>query len=276
MSELLALTSAGAIGIVDFLGGALARRASAVRIVALVQIVGTLIALPVALLVGWDRVSLADVAYATLAGLAAAIGLWLFYLAMARGLIGVVAAIAAVTGATLPVGYGLLLGERPGTLALAGMALALIAITAATVAPGEQRTGALVVVLSVVAGLLFGGFYIAYARLSGDAGLWPIVIHRSVAALVLLPIAVIGTRGIALPLRLAPSIVVMGALEVLAASALLLALGSGTVAIVAVLASLYPVVTVALAALMLGERLSRAQLGAVALALVAVALVSTR
>jgi drug/metabolite transporter (DMT)-like permease len=74
--------------------------------------------------------------------------------------------------------------------------------------------------------------------------------------------------------RLAPRIALIGVLEVAAAAALLVALQRGPVSVASVLASLYPVTTTFLAAVVLRERLSRVQLGGVVLALASVMLIS--
>jgi drug/metabolite transporter (DMT)-like permease len=111
--------------------------------------------------------------------------------------------------------------------------------------------------------------------MSGDAGLWPVALERSTATLTLATIALALTRGaLTLPTRLARLVVTIALLEVCATVPLLLALQRGPVAIASVLASLYPVTTVLLAATVLHERMSRLQLAGVCLALVAVVLVS--
>ena len=75
--------------------------------------------------------------------------------------------------------------------------------------------------------------------------------------------------------RLLPAVALIALLEVAAIVPLLLALQRGPVAIASVVASLYPVTTVLLAAFVLRERLSRLQYVGVVCALVSVALVSS-
>jgi drug/metabolite transporter (DMT)-like permease len=159
------------------------------------------------------------------------------------------------------------------------MALAFPAIAIVSIAPDAsgafvRRGFAAVVVLSIAAGVLFGLFFLSFSKTSKDAGLWPVVFSRAASAglLLLLVSAWVGT--LALP-SLARVGAVIGGLETGAAIMLLLALQRGPLAVAAVLASLYPVTTVLLAAGLLRERLTRLQLGGVALALVAVALVSS-
>jgi uncharacterized membrane protein len=278
VTALLALASALLVGGSDFLGGVASRRASAVRVAALAQLVSFLLSLPVAAAVGADRVTGADVLWSVASGLAVAAGLGLFYTAMSCGLISLVAPIAAVTGASVPVAYALARGERPGAAALVGIGLALPAIAIVSVAPARPATGLgrlpTVVALSVGAGALFGTFFLCLSRTSDDAGLWPVSLSRAASTLLLVSVAVAVRGGPAVG-SLARFVVPIGALEMAATVTLLLALQRGPLAVASVLASLYPVTTVLLAAGILRERLSRLQLSGVALAMLAAALVST-
>jgi drug/metabolite transporter (DMT)-like permease len=274
MTALLAVASALLIGGADFVGGITSRRASAVRVAVLAQLAGLVLAIPAAVFVDWERITASDVAWSLASGLAVGIGLALFYTAMARGMISVVAPVTAVTGAIVPVVYALGGGERPGTAALAGIALAVLAIALVSVAPGEGGGGPRTLALAVAAGLLFGLFYVFLSRVDEDAGLWPVAISRIGSAVVLVAMALAATGGIRLERGLAPRIALIGVLEVAAATALLVALQRGPVSVASVLASLYPVTTTFLAAVALRERLSRVQLGGVALALAAVTLIS--
>ena len=148
---------------------------------------------------------------------------------------------------------------------------------------GSAATAAFVLValpaattFSVVAGLCFGLFLICLAQIGKDAGLWAAPISRAASAGVLALVVVLARRPAEQPTpgtgRL---ILAIGALEVAAVCSLVLAFRNGTLAIPSVLASLYPVTTVLLAAFVLHERVSRLQLTAVLLALGAVVLIST-
>lgn len=281
MTALLALASAVLIGGADFVGGVASRIANGIRVAAFAQVVGLAFALPLSIAYGADRLGGADVTWSLLSGVAVACGFGCFYTAMGRGLISVVAPVAAVTGAVIPVVYTLARGERPGATALIGLVIALIAVIVVSVAPAEQHADAgvvdrTVIALSLSSGLFFGLFYIAFSRVSEEAGLWPVTLERSAAAVVLILLALALTRG---PIdgarRLLPYVLTIGALEVAATVPLLLALQRGPVAIASVVASLYPVTTVLLAGFILRERLSRLQYVGVVFALIAVALVSS-
>ena len=132
------------------------------------------------------------------------------------------------------------------------------------------------IALALASGALFGLFYIAFSRVSEDAGMWPLTIERAACAVVLLGLALLLTRDVAVDVRrLLPKVLVIALLEVAATIPLLLALQRGPIAIATVVASLYPVTTVLLAAFVLRERLSRLQYVGVVCALLSVALVST-
>jgi len=280
VTAFLAILSAVLVGGADFLGGLASRTASALRVAALAQAAGLPPALVLALAVHAERVSGADVAWALGSGVAVACGFACFYSAMGRGLISVVAPLAAVTGAAVPVFYALARGERPGTAASVGIVTALAAVVIVSIAPVAPEHAHLaitpdVVGLSLLAGGCFGIFYVAFSVISEDAGLWPVALERTGATVTLVAIALALTRGaLVVPSRLVRLVVTIGALEVGATVPLLLALQRGPIAIASVLASLYPVTTVLLAAVVLHERMSRLQLAGTGLALVAVVLVS--
>jgi drug/metabolite transporter (DMT)-like permease len=248
------------------------------RVAALGQLVALCFAVPVALLVGWERVTIADAAWSLASGVTAACGLGLFYSAMARGLISLVVPLTAVIGAMLPVTYGLARGERPGTTALVGIALALVAVVTVSATPGAGQTlSAAPIVFSLVAGTLFGLFIVVLSQVSDQAGLWPIALSRSTSSLVLAGLALALTRRQPSGFRqLLPAGIAIGTLEAGGIVALFLALQRGPVSIASVLLSLYPVTTVLLATIILNERMSRPQLVGVALALSSVILISAQ
>jgi drug/metabolite transporter (DMT)-like permease len=200
---------------------------------------------------------------------------------MGRGLISVVAPVAAVTGAVIPVVYTLIRGERPGVVALVGIVIALTAVGIVSIAPSDPSQAQVAVTpsligMSMLAGSGFGLFYIFFSRVSDDSGMWPVAIERTAATATLVIVALALTRGPIQGTRsIAPFAVGAGALEVAASVPLLLALQRGPVAVAAVLSSLYPVITVVLAGTLLRERLSRLQLAGVWCALAAVVLVSS-
>jgi drug/metabolite transporter (DMT)-like permease len=278
MTALLAVASALLVGGADFIGGFLSRAIDAARVAAVAQLVGLALAVTAALLVDAERVTRSDGAWAVGSGVAVGLGLVCFYRAMSRGLISVVAPVTAVTGALVPVVYAVGGGERPGDAAAAGIALAIAAIALVSLGSAgvaEATAGRRALPLAFAAGILFGLFYVCFSRIDEDAGLWPVAISRVASASVLVVLALVLTGGLGVGRRAGPWVAAIGLLEVGAAVTLLLALQRGPVSVASVLASLYPVTTTFLAALLLRERLRGLQLAGVALALVAVVLISS-
>ena len=278
MTAILAIASALLVGGADFTGGFLSRNVSPFRVAALAQVVGLALAVPTALLVDSERVAHRDVAWGAASGVAVGIGLVAFYSAMTRGMISLVAPVTAVTGAVVPVVYAFGSGERPGTAAVVGIVLAIVALGLVSLAPGAPPTRA--DGLGRAPGRLRGGHPVRpllrvlrpRARGRGDVARRDLPRHVG-RGLVALALGVTG--GLAVPRTVVPRIAIIGALEVGAAVTLLLALQRGPVSVASVLASLYPVTTMFLAALVLRERLRGLQLVGVALALVAVTLISS-
>jgi drug/metabolite transporter (DMT)-like permease len=279
MTVALALVASLVFGTSDFIGGTASRQAAPLRVAALGQMVALALTVPLALLVSWQQVTGTDAAWSLASGVAAACGLALFYSAMARGLISIVVPITAVIGALLPVAYALARGERPTTVALVGIVLALIAVAIVSAVTGDRQEpmSAAVISSSIAAGTFFGAFIILLSRASEHAGLWPIALSRSTSALALAAFALIltGTKPDDIS-RLLPACTAIGVLETGGMVALLLALQRGPIAIASVLLSLYPVTTVMLAVLLLGEHLSRLQLTGIVLALSSVILISAQ
>jgi drug/metabolite transporter (DMT)-like permease len=278
VTVVLALVGSFVFGVSDFLGGVVSRQISPWRVAAVGQLTALVLAVPTALLASWDRITGADIAWSLGSGVTVAAGLGLFYSAMARGVVSLVVPLTAVVSATIPVAYALGRGEWPGTVTFAGIVLALVSIAVVSALPGAGANApASSLVLSLAAGICFGGFIVLVSQTSDEAGLWPIVFSRltSASGLVLLALLFTGVRSDGL-LRNAPACIAIGVLEGGGIVALLLALQRGPLAIASALLALYPVGTVLLAMTFLRERLSRHQLLGVILALCSVALISTQ
>jgi drug/metabolite transporter (DMT)-like permease len=201
----------------------------------------------------------------------------MLYRSFAVGLMTLIAPVTGVIAAGVPVIVGiLLLGERLSTTAVAGILLAIVAVAllGGAPTPGAARLNPAHLTLAVGAGLGFAVFYIALARVSGNAGLWPLVAARA-ASVSMFGLATIASRqrprtdrpGVAL-------ILTAGAFDVTANALYVVAVHGGLLSIVAVLVSLYPGATIVCALLLLGERLRPPQMVGVLAALVAVALIA--
>ncbi len=258
----LALVSALAYGLSDFVGGLVSRRTSAwsVAVVgALVAALSTAAAAPFFA----GRPDAGDLAWAVLAGVGSGAGAGFLYRGFAAGRMGVVAPVSAVGAALVPLTVGVLSGERPTLLAWLGIGIALPGIWLVSREPapasGVTATTAAGVVDGLLAGLGFGVLFAALGQIPDTAGLWPLALTQalSVPAVVLIASAV---REPWLPRhRAALPAVWCGLLSTVATATFLLATQRGYLTVSGVLASLYPAFTILLAALVLKERVHRAQ-----------------
>jgi drug/metabolite transporter (DMT)-like permease len=272
---LLALTSSLLWGAGDFLGGTTSRRLPAVAVVGVSQALALVVFGLAALLAGEIAAGMPLVgwAWSAAAGLSGMVGLVAFYSALARGTMGVVAPLAAL-GVLVPVAVGLLAGERPNTWQLVG---ALLGVLGGVLASGPEltsRAAGLPMALALLAGLSFGLVFVFLAEGSEDSPLLTLVGMRTTSVLVLVVVALsvrslggVGARDL-------PLLGLIGLLDGGANLAYAVATTQGLLSLVAVLASLYPAVTVVLARLVHHERMSRVQDLGVAAAVAGVVLVA--
>jgi drug/metabolite transporter (DMT)-like permease len=277
VAVVLALASAVVYGASDFLGGLASRRTSVFGVVAMSQLVG-LVAL-VALL-PWlgGPVDGADLAWGAAAGLAGAAGLLVFFRTLAGGVMSVVAPVTALTAAAIPVLVGLLGGDTIGTWAAAGIALALLAVVLVSAESGLAALRAArpaTLAPALLAGTMFGLFFVLLDRTSEDAGLTPLVAARTASVGLVVAIAVVGRQSLRVTRAALPLVAVSGVGDMTANALFLLATqADGQLAITGVLASLYPVSTVVLAQVVLRERLVGAQVAGLLAAAAAVVLIT--
>jgi drug/metabolite transporter (DMT)-like permease len=275
MAIFLGLAAGLLYGAADFVGGLATKRAPLLAVVLLSQAFGAVLlaaALPV---VAPAPMVASDFAWGTGAGVAGTVGVTWLYRGLARGRMSVVAPISAVVGALVPLVYGLLSGERPGPPALAGAALALGAVALVTSpSGGEAERGASGATDGAAAGLGFGFFFIFLANTRAEAGLWPIAGARLSSLVVMGALIAIGRRWSPPPRGVIPAIAGAGCLDVVSNVLYLLATRRGLLSLVAVVTSLYPVSTVALARAFLKERSTPPQSIGVICAVVGVALIA--
>lgn len=283
MPALLALLASLLWGTSDFLGGTATRRLPVVSVVGVSQLVALLGLVPLAVLLGALDEPRDYLGPSLLAGLSGVVALAAFYRALAVGTMGVVAPVAAL-GVVVPVAAGLAGGESPSGLQVAGIVTAVVGVVLASgpELSGERRGGAQALVLAVVAAVGFGAVMVLIARAtdSGSTGsvVMTLLTMRTVSVVVLtavlLSVALSRGTGPGVRPRDLPVLVAIGAFDVGANAAFAVASQSDLISVTAVLASLYPVITVLLARQVHGERLVGLQLPGVALALVGVVLLA--
>jgi drug/metabolite transporter (DMT)-like permease len=277
MTVLLAGVSALMYGVGDFCGGLATRRSPVVAVMVLSQLTGLCVAAAAALLLGQPVPPVADLLWGVAGGACGTLGLALLYTAIASTPVAVASPVAAVTGTVIPVLFGLALGDKPSTLAWAGIAAAFPAILLLSLGPGAAgrgggaRRGAL---MGAAAGVGFGLFFVAVSRTSPGSGLWPLVAAR--VCTISLTALYAAVRRVSLhPGRAGwPAIIASGGLDMLANIAFLLSSRAGMLTVSAVVTSLYPCPTVLCAMLFFRERLTPARAVGIALAVAGVALIS--
>ncbi|WP_185746755.1 MULTISPECIES: EamA family transporter [Mycolicibacter] len=274
----LALLSAAGFGFSDFAGGLAARRVPALRVVLVSYPVALMLLGTLAIAVG-GPIPPGAIGWGLASGLALGLGGWWFYAALGSGPIAVVSPVSAVLTAGVPVVIGVLQGERPGTVAAAGIVLALVAVALVSRQATDEdirphRFTRKVAWLTVGAGVAFGLDFVFIHEAPADSGLWPLAFAR-VAAAVLVVTAATGAGELRVPtgatLRLA---LLAGLADTGANVAMLLALRGSELSLASVLISLFPAVTVVLAIVVLRERVHRGQLVGMVAAVVSVAMIT--
>jgi drug/metabolite transporter (DMT)-like permease len=262
-------------GFADFGAGFGARRLPVFVVTVVMQVSGLVVAGVAVLAFERNTPSWAQVGWAALAGLTGVVGLSSFYRGLAVGTMGIVGPISS-TAAIVPLVYGLARGERPSSLQAAGVALAVLGVVGASLEPlpdgGGRRVGA-GVGLALLAAAGFGCSLIGLSKAAPGGAVWATLVMRLVAVPVLC-VLMVATRPRRPTRRLWPLLVGAGVCDTGATLLYAAATTRGLLSVVAVLASLYPVVLVVLARVFLQERVARPQLAGVAVALSGVALIS--
>jgi len=261
-------------GVADFFGPLQGRKLGALRTLVYVQ-GGGLLAIAVLVAVrGRGPEGGAAVLLAVPAAVSGTLGLYAFYRGVAVGAISIVAPIAGIS-AIVPVTVGILSGDRPSSWQLLGMACALTGVLFAAREPGSAtKRLAAGVGLALLAALGFGAYF-PIMHAAGNADYWWASLIFKLTATALILAAVAARRpALALPGRRIGALALIGVGDMLGNLFYAAASSSGLVSVTSVLASLYPVVTILLARVVLSERVARSQEAGIALTLAGVALIS--
>ena len=272
----LALAASLSWGVGDFFAGLSSRKLQVLTVLVVSQAAGLTSLVVLVAVRGNGPPEARYLLYASLAGIAGAIGLAALYRGLAVGSMSVVAPISA-TAAVIPVAAGVITGERPSGAQGAGIALALagVALASRESRPdGGGRGVAEGVGLALVAAVGFGLLLVALGAASDADALWATLAMRTtsftllaLAALIVRPTLAVGRDNL-------PVLVLIGVLDAAGNALFALATTESLLSVAAVLAQLYPVVTVLLARMVLGERISRPQQVGVVSAFAGIALIT--
>lgn len=181
------------MGTADFFAGSATRRLPAAVVAATGQVVGVAVLLIVITVTGSWRAPDGYLLWAAGAGVLSSVSLSAFYLALARGPMGLVAPVVSPAVA-VPVLVGLAIGDRPGLVAALGLFVICGGLATARAPadhpdrdPGhEHRTGALVtaarsrptLVLAAGAALGFGLVYVFLANAATGSAFMTVLTFR--------------------------------------------------------------------------------------------------
>lgn len=269
------LGAALAFGISTLAYSRATRMLSPFVVLAWVMLVGSAILAPAVLLFGLPVTFEGDtILWLALVGVGNTVGLVLEFLAFRRGQVGIVATIASTEGAIAAV-FAVLAGEPLSAAVALALAVVVIGVVLTTLVPGEIESleapsTRMAAALATGAAILFGAGLFATGRV-GDAV--PLV-------WILVPARLIGVFGVALPLAVSrrlpleraavPFILAAGIAEVVGFASF--AAGArDAIAVAAVLVSQFATVSLVLSFLLFRERVTRLQLGGIALVILGVA-----
>jgi drug/metabolite transporter (DMT)-like permease len=160
----------------------------------------------------------------------------------------------------IPFAVGLVRGEDPGVLQLVGVVAALVGVAVVSRETGKDTTGrSVAVALALVAALGFGLYFVLIDYAAGDGAAWSVLVARATSCSAAIAVALVIGQRLTVPRTLVLMIGLIGVFDVSANVLFAVATTHGLLSIVSVLGSLYPVVTVVLARIVLEERLRPSQ-----------------
>src|SRR5712691_7787374 len=268
----LALGASLTWGVSDFFGPLKGRRLGALRVLVYVQLGGLVVIGLMVAIRGKGPAGL-DVLLAIPAAISGTLGLYAYYRGMAVGAMSIVAPIAGISAA-VPVVFGIATGDRPSLLQWLGIAAALSGVFLASREPGRGGKVAAGVGLALLAAIGFGGYFPPMHAAGNAYFWWASLIFRMTSTSVILAAVAIRRPPLAIAPIEVPLIALIGVGDMLGNFLFAAASTSGLVSITSVLASLYPIVTVLLARLVLKERVARSQEAGIFLTLAGVAFIS--
>jgi drug/metabolite transporter (DMT)-like permease len=294
MTAVLALLASLVWGTSDFMGGVVSRRVRPLLVVAIAHTIALATLLVVAAVAGAYGAKLGYLPWSVAAGAVGLVSLVAFYGALSTGTMGIVAPIAG-TGAVVPVVVGLASGESPSGWQIAGI---VAAVAGVVLASGPELTGrgraesggSRPLVLAAVAAVGFGTVFVLIDRAAKHNLVMTLLTMRATSVSIVLLLGLgylVRRRRVQVAVdaepagrewgvhwRQVPVIAIVGWTDAGANGLYGAAVRHGLVSVTAVLASLYPAITVLLARFIEGERMRPIQNIGVGLAMCGVVLLA--
>lgn len=278
VGPLLALIASATWGVADFLGGLASRRTRIVRVLPISYLSGAIAVTFFSIFLIPGELNQESFIYGFFAAILGVPAIALLYVALSRGPMGIVSPITALMAGFVPVITGLLRGDQVTGIGFIGMGLAALSVI--LVSQEQKSDVATRITLStllvcVSSGLLIGSYLTVLGLAPSNQGIWTSTIARWFGFLFVTVFFLIRLKAISkddqqqrFPWALA---IVAGIFDASANGIYQIATQKGMLAIVAVLASLYPAATALLARYVLHEKLKLIQNIGVVLALAAAA-----
>jgi drug/metabolite transporter (DMT)-like permease len=272
----LALGSSLVYGASDFLGGLKSRSLPLLSVLLVSQASALVLLAAIVIAAGEGPPEAEFVLYGVIAGLCEAAAIAAFYRGLAVGVMSIVSPIAA-SAPMVPVIAALILGEAPAAHQGAGIAFVIVGIAVMSYEPSgspASRNRMPSIVFGLLTALGFGGFLVAMDGASEGGVPWALLMARLTAVSAFVAVFLVRRAPLAVGRSEIPVLVLIGVLIISADSMYAVASTKGLLSVVAVLSSLYPVVTIALARFYLHERVRRLQQVGIAVTLVGAVAVS--
>jgi drug/metabolite transporter (DMT)-like permease len=274
MGVFLAALAAAFAGTGDFLGGLASRRANTWAVGTWNHVAGAITVLAIAPFLDGELTG-ELIWWGSLAGIGGAIGVMGLYTGFTRSDVAVVSPIAAVGAATWPVVWSIITGDFPTGLVVAGIVVGLAAIWLVSggnrqVLAGDREG----LKFGMIAGLGFGAQLIFLSFTADGSSIWALLPARVAGGVVIAAVAIALGKSLALPRDARVPGLAAGSLTAIGNGFFIIATGLESLAVATVVAAMFPATTVLLARLVFHERLTKRRVVGLALALVAVALVS--
>ena len=274
LAIVIGLASALSWGAGDFVGGFATRRTSAYSVVLVTQIIGIIIFPVLAFTFSESIPPLNNLLWGAFAGFFGAAGLIALYIGLAKGKMSIVAPLAAVISVIIPVIYSALNEGIPSIFKVAGFAFAFIGIWLIVSVDLGSNLKLIDLEYPLLAGVLFGLFFISIDNFSATAIYWPLTVSRITAFIMLTGFMMLTKTVSKTTFHVVLVVILAGLFNTGGAILFALASEAGRLDVATILSSLSPAVTVMLACIVLKEQLAPRQWLGVIASLIAIILIS--